>query len=225
MKIIFFLIVLLILTNTLSYSVHPDEISRTEFYSIREYRDKSLNIKNSIKINENNWQYLEYYWKVHFNSKNQVLAEKLYERGRLIAYWSYIYQTDGRIIRKGFHWGGIRDGVYYDMGWKDNVLKRGFSYYNERFKYEVYDKNKLLVYEEFYKDGRFDHFVRYYYDSDMKFIRIIRSYEKHLRGRYYDYIYYGTSRYPHSVPRRYEEGSQIEEQERADLRFERGEEN
>jgi hypothetical protein len=198
------------------FAVVPTEIAKTDFFSIREYKNKSLELKRTLQISDNQWQYTNYYWKVHYNSSNKILCEKLYERGRLISYWSYLYQTDGRIIRKNFYWGGIRGAVYYDMGWKNSVLKRGFSFYNGRFKYEVYDSKKQLLYEEFYKDGQFDHFARYYYDSSSRFLRVIRSHHIHLRGRHYDYIYSGQNVKPYSIPRTAEEGSGSREQEEQD---------
>lgn len=189
------------------FAVLPQEIARTEYYSERDYRSKTLILKRFKQMPENYWQYVPHYWRVFYNASNQVIAETLFIRGNRVAYWSYHYQTDGRIVRKGFHWGGIRDGVYYDMNWGRYVLKRGFSYYNERFKYEVYDNRKRLIYEEFYNQGRFDHFARYYYDTFGHFLRIIRSTEYHLRGRHYDYVYSGRSVMPHSVPRTAEQGS------------------
>lgn len=182
-----------------SFSVIPREIHKIEFYTKYSYKRRKLELKSYLKIDKKFWPYVRSYWKVFYNRANKVIAETLYVRGCRIAYWSYKYQRDGRIIKKGFHWGGIRGGVYYDMGWKRYRLKRGFSFYNSRFSYKVYDKAKKLIYEEFYIKGRFEHFVRYYYDSSGHFLRLIRSCEHHLRGSYYDYIYNGRPVYPHSV--------------------------
>jgi len=189
---------ILIFINPL-LAVIPEEISRVEFFKEYEYLEKSLIYSKKLKIGERDWIYCEYYWKVFFNKKNKILAEKLYYRGHLISYWSYLYQRDGRIIRKGFHWGGIRNSVYYNMGWQSYVLKRGFSYYNERFSYQVFNSKLKLVYEEFYKNGYFESFVRYFYDSYGNYLKKLWSAQYHQRGSNYDYIFTGRPVYPYSA--------------------------
>ncbi len=188
--------------NYYVYPVIPREIAKKEFFAVRYYKHNSLELKAYKKVNKADWPYLKHYWKVFYNKTGQVIAETLYVRGRRIAYWSYRYLKDNRIVRKGFHWGGIRGAVYYDMGWKRYVLKRGFSYYNSRYSYEVYNSSKKLVYKEYYIRGRFDHFIRIYYDRFGNKLRRVRSYKKHLRGAYYDYLRYGKGKIPHSALRR-----------------------
>ncbi len=182
------------------FSVVPKEIAKKEIFAVRYYKKKSLELKAHKKVPKSQWKYLKHYWRVFYNKSENVIAETLYVRGRRIAYWSYKYLADGRIIRKGFHWGGIRGGVYYDMGWKRYVLKRGFSYYSARFSYEVYNSDKKLVYREYYLKGRFDHFIRIYYDNYGNALRTVRSHKKHLRGAYFDYVYNGKGKLPHSKP-------------------------
>ncbi len=200
MKKIYMLLFVFILIKV-SFAVVPSEIKRVEYFSKYVFNRRSLTLKKALKIPRRNWPYMKHFWKVFYNKKNKVIAETLYIRGCRIAYWHYKYKQDGRIIKKGYHWGGILNRAYYDMGWRRHVLKRGFTYYNSRFSYKVYDSNKKLVYKEYYAKGRFNHFVRYYYDTYGNFLRSFRSYSRHLRGAYYDYAYNGRPVSPHSAVR------------------------
>lgn len=199
------IIIISIFSGKNIYSLLAKEIAKTEIFAVRYYKRKTLILKAHRKVKKANWPYLKHYWKVFYNEKNKVIAETLFVRGRRIAYYSYKYLSDGRIVKKGYHWGGIRGRVYYDMGWKNHVLKRGYSYYNSRYAYEVYNKQKKLVYREYYINGRFYQFERYYFDNYGNHLKVVRSHKKHLRGSYYDYLHSGKPVLPYSTPRKSKE--------------------
>jgi hypothetical protein len=170
---------------TIVYPVIPSEIKSVKYFKEYTYKEKSLIPKRQIQIDKTMWPYASHYWKVFYNSKNNAVGEELFVRGMRIAYYSYKYNLNGNIIRKGYHWGGIRDRAYYDMGHQGTVLKRGFVYHNLRHAFEVYDNKKRLIYTEYYINSSFEHFVRYYYDYRGVLSKTIRGYEYHRRIKYF----------------------------------------
>ena len=180
----FAIVKLFIFFCVFSYALIPSEIKSVKYFKEYTYKEKSLTPKKQIEINKSSWPYVHHYWKVFYNKKNKVIGEELFVRGLRIAYYSYKY-TGKNIIRRGYHWGGIRGRAYYDMGWKKSLLKRGFTYHNIRYAFDVYDNKKRLTYTEYYINSRFDHFVKYYYDYRGVLSKTIKGFSYPRRLKYY----------------------------------------